>query len=87
MYKKAYENIVYACKDKIVDQNGWDKNPTSKIQEACWEANKMQEKSSWGSRCKRWCENMSIHGVIMHFSYCGEPSHNRGGCKWRKQDS
>jgi hypothetical protein len=25
------------------------------------------------------------HGVIIQFSCCGEPDHNRGGCKWLKE--
>ena len=28
---------------------------------------------------------MSRHGVIMHCSYCREPDHNKGGCKYLKQ--
>jgi hypothetical protein len=28
--------------------------------------------------------SMSRHGTIIHCSYCSEPGHNCGGCKWKK---
>ncbi|KAM0825404.1 hypothetical protein ACQ4PT_069581 [Festuca glaucescens] len=85
MYKKAYGNIVYPCKDKTE----WVKMDGPNILTPDYKKHVGRP-----TRCKRKApgevdargggKRMSRHGVIMHCSYCGEPSHNRGGFKWRK---
>ena len=85
MFKKAYNNIVYPCKDRLEWQkmNGPPIEPPDyqkHVGRPCKSRRKSPEEIICGSGGKR----MSRHGVIMHCSYCGEADHNRNGCRYLK---
>jgi hypothetical protein len=85
MYKKAYGHIVHPCKDKTK----WEKMHGPIILPPAF-----QRQVGMPTRCRRKAphevdargggKRLSRHGVIMHCSYCGEPDHNMGGCKYLK---
>lgn len=85
MFKKAYSNIIYPCKDitEWEKMNGPTILPpeyTKHVGRPC----KSRRKSPEEIICSNGGKRMSRHGVIMHCSYCGDPDHNRKGCKYLK---
>ena len=85
MFKKAYNNIIYPCKDKTEwkRMNGPPIKPplyTKQVGRPC----KSRRKAPHEVSCSNGGKKMSRHGVIMHCNYCGEPDHNIKGCKYLK---
>ncbi|KAM3317464.1 hypothetical protein ACQJBY_035254 [Aegilops geniculata] len=85
MFKKAYKNIIYPCRDKTEWErmNGPPIKPplyTKQVGRPC----KSRRKAPHEVSCSNGGKKMSRHGVIMHCNYCGEPDHNIKGCKYLK---
>jgi hypothetical protein len=85
-YKLAYRNIVYPCKDRTE----WQKTGGPVILPPNYVAHvgrptKNRRRAPGEIDYRGGGRKMSRHGVIMHCSYCSEPGHNRGGCKYLKQ--
>ena len=85
MFKKAYSNIIYPCKDitEWEKMNGPEINPPD-YQKHVGRPCKSRRKGPEGIICSNGGRRMSRHGVIMHCSYYGEPDHNIKGCKYMK---
>ena len=85
MFKKAYSNIVYPCKDKTE----WQKMNGPRIEPPQYQKHvgrpcKSRRKSAEEIICGNGGKKVSRHGTIIHCTYCQEPDHNRKGCKYLK---
>jgi hypothetical protein len=85
MHNRAYENIVYPCKDK----SEWQKMDGPTIlppfyQKHVGRPTKSRRKAPGEVDCRGGGKKVSRRGVIIHCSYCGGPDHNISGCYWAK---
>ena len=85
MFQKAYGNIIYPCKDK----SEWEKMFGPPIlppfyQKHVGRPTKVRRRAPGEVPKCSGGKKMSRHDVIMHCKYCGEPDHNRAGCKYLK---
>ena len=81
MYKRAYGNIVYPCKDKTE----WEKTggptilPPNYVRHV-GRPTKSRRKCPGEVDARGGGRKVTRHGIIIHCSYCCLPDHNRGGC-------
>jgi hypothetical protein len=85
MFKKAYENIIYPCKDK----REWEDICGPPILPPLYQKHigrpSITRRQAPGEvDHRRGGKKITRHGVIMHCSYCGEEDHNKKGCKYLK---
>ena len=88
MHRKAYENIVYPCKDR----SEWERmnGPTilpPQYQKHVGRPTKSRRKAPGEVDCRGGGRRMITHGVIMHYNYCRRPNHNINDCFWFKMAS
>ena len=85
MYKRAYGNIVYPCKDRTE----WEKTNGPTILPPHYvrhvgRPTKSRRKCPGEVDARGGGKKITRHGIIIHCSYCGEPDHNAGGCPYLK---
>jgi hypothetical protein len=85
MFKKAYGNIIMPCRDKTEWQklNGTMIHPPHYVKKV-GRPTKSRRKQPYEVDHRGGGKKMTRHGVIIHYGYCGEAGHNRGGCKYKK---
>jgi hypothetical protein len=85
MYKMAYGNIVYPCRDR----SEWEKTACPTILPPHYVKHvgrpiKARRRAPGEIDARSGGRRITRHGLIIHCSYYGEPDHNRGSCKWWK---
>jgi hypothetical protein len=84
-FKRAYSNIIRPCRDRREWQktNGINVDPLA-YDKKVGRPSKNRRKAPHELEHHTGGKKMSMHGVIIHYSYCGGPGHNIGGCKDKK---
>ena len=85
MFKKAYGNIIYPCKDR----REWEDLHGPPIEPPLYQKHvgrpcTTRRQAPGEVDHRRGGKKITRHGVIMHCSYCGEEDHNKKGCKYLK---